>query len=179
MALLLSTLGAWAAPQLEPEEWYAELKVVTPDAKLKDNAVLGQLLDSVEGLDAHDLRELPHQQAPDLGLLPFSSPWLTLVVTDQDPAVLAQPVQLDSNFHGLPGRAVERWYLEVSSDDPHRDLMLRWSLSQNTGQRMRLVDLDRNVSIPAKRPNGSPVYPFNMDGLAKRRFAWVYNRPRP
>lgn len=194
VSFVFAATGAWAAPQLDANEWYAMLQVATSDGKYKDTAVVGQLNDSSASLDTHDLLELPAFYAPGAGTTPYTNvgphgevygcssysspwqhatppcvPWLTLAITVPDPNSRWRSIELDSEFRSLPGESEEKWYFEVKGDNRYRSLILSWSLVQHSGQQMSLRDLDFRRTIPVTASS----YSFNMSGLSKRRFAWI------
>ena len=86
-------------------EWYVRLIAQTPADNLLDrNNVLGQLFDSVDGYDSHDLKELP----------PFASPYLTIVFPHVDDWV-GHEDNYSSDYHAVKLFYIKRFWPASSS----------------------------------------------------------------
>jgi hypothetical protein len=171
-----------APPSNNPTEqgWYLRLTVATPDGKLKDAGnVLGQLPDSLNGLDRHDLAELP----------PAFSPYLTLVFPH--PEWGAESSYYASDFHAIDFARPDSWTFEVRSSNPNQQVTLSWSAptpaeadpeKNGNGRdhiadmigRMWLEDLDTGETVNALDPQGElQEYAFTMNGQRTRNFRWA------
>jgi hypothetical protein len=170
--------SALAAPPEKPpkqrgDEWYLRLIVQSQSGDLRDsNNVLGQLFDSLDGYDSHDLRELD----------PFASPYLTIVFPHDD--WVGHEDNYTSDYHAVKLHETDQWEFQVKSDDPWLDVYLHWEnarvLVQDASgeelmEKMFLEDVDAGVLIKIVGNDGISVksYPFNMDGMTARTFRWV------
>jgi len=161
-----------AAPPQSQLEWYVRLIAQSPASHLRDsNNVLGQLLDSVDGYDSHDLKELA----------PFASPYLTIVFAHDD--WVGHEDNYTSDYHSVKWKEPDQWEFQVMSDDPWLDVYLYWEnvrvLKQDISgaelqDKMYFEDVDTGELIKII-DNGVPVasYPFNMDGKTVRTFRWI------
>jgi hypothetical protein len=172
------------------QEWYLRLLAESPPDGLKDHSnVLGQLLDSQAGYDRHDLPELD----------PFAAPYLTIVFPHDD--WLDNSDNYTSDYHAADYWAADQWVFQVKSDDPDRDVTLRWDAvhllegiwTQGNGKRSRgrgkqedaanlmtrmwLEDVETGKRVEAVVDGLVQNYQFNMDGLNVRTFRWVLNDP--
>ncbi len=168
------------------QEWYLRLTAVSKPENLADgNNVLGQLGESSDGLDRHDLLDLGG----------FGTPYLTLSFPIEDPGGVVE--SYTSNYHAVNTDIADQWVFEVKSDDPYRDIDLYWDglyllegiWTQDTGKktwseskqmepgklysRMVLEDVDLGVEIDAVDDDVVNHYSFNMDGLNVRTFRWI------
>lgn len=175
------------------QEWYLRLIAESPSEGLRDRGnVLGQLQDSVEAFDSHDLIELD----------PFSTPYLTIVFPHDDWG--DKSGNYSSNYHeAIDYYAEDQWVFQVKSDNPYRDINLYWNglyllegiWSQDTGkrtfskskqadggallQRMWLEDMDTGERVeaviedPITGAISKQSHQFNMNGLNIRTFRWV------
>jgi hypothetical protein len=153
-----SNRGKPDKPDKTPPEWYIRLIVEQPVERLIDrNSVFGQLSDSIDGFDSHDLPELP----------PFGDTWLTLCFPhpewNQDAEAFA------SDFHDLPAKNGEgdRWTFEVRSNDPGRVLNLSWQGPLDIMEKSTLIDVETGTEVTGTF--GS--YEFSMNGET-RTFEW-------
>jgi hypothetical protein len=143
-------------------EWYVRLVVEQPALGLRDGSnVFGQLADSFDGYDRHDLQEKS----------PFGSTWLTVVFPHDDWG--EHSANYSSDFHGLPKNKSEtdRWIFEVRSDDPGRVLTLGWQGPADILARLTLVDLENETQVAGE----FGAYEFAMNGQS-RRFEWVLKK---
>jgi hypothetical protein len=153
-------------------EWYVRLIAQSPADNLLDrNNVLGQLFDSVDGYDSHDLKELD----------PFATPYLTIVFPHEE---WARPEDnYSSDYHAVKWQEPDHWVFQVKSDDIWRDVYLSWEnvlvlngdiSGEELQDKMYLEDVDSGALIKIIE-NGVPVagYPFNMDGEPVRTFRWI------
>ena len=154
-------------------EWYLRLIAQTPSGDLRDkNNVLGQLIDSVDGYDSHDLKEL----APMAG-----RPYLTIVFPHDD--WVGNEGNYSSDYHALKWKEADQWVFQVMSDETGRDVDLYWEnvkvLQQDiSGEelmgQMSLEDVDTGELLKIVENGVSlVVYPFNMDGKEVRTFRWI------
>ncbi|MCW8925178.1 MAG: FG-GAP repeat protein, partial [Xanthomonadales bacterium] len=175
-----------AAKPTWDQEWYLRLIAISEDENLLDrNNVLGQLQESVNTHDRHDLVELN----------PFAPPYLSLVFPHQDWGDNAG--NYTSDYHMANTGAADEWVFEIHSDDAYRNVDLYWDglylldgiWSQDTGKktwsqskqmdesklydRMVLEDLDLGVEIPAVEDGVANHYSFSMNGQNVRSFRWV------
>ncbi len=137
--------------------WYVRL--IAESGDLRDAAnVLGQLPDSVQGYDSHDLEELA----------PFGERYLTVVFPHADWS--AQAGDYGSDYHPLRDPAVpDAWRFEVRSSDPEAEVTLRWEGPAERLLGAELTDLETGQRIAV---DSSGSYVFSMNGPA-RQFAWV------
>lgn len=168
------------------QEWYVRLIAVAEDENLRDkNNVLGQLQDSVDHYDRHDLPEL----------LPFAAPYLSLSFPHFDWGDKAGT--FTSDYHFVRTGDPDQWVFEIKSDDPYRDIDLYWDgvfllegvWTQNNGKKnwtqnkqmdagklygqMVLEDIDLGIQIKAADDAAANHYAFNMDGRTVRTFRWI------
>ena len=137
-----------------PEGWF--IRLIAESEGLRDSFnVFGQLADSRQGYDAHDLQELP----------PFGDSYLTVVFPHHSWG--DQAGDYASDYHRLrPGR--DRWRFEVRSSNPGATVTLRW---EGPGEKLRssiLVDEETGRRIRV-RPGGR--YRFTMTDTV-RSFRW-------
>lgn len=171
------------APTANPTQqgWYLRLTVASADGRMKDSGnVLGQLADSEDGPDSHDLAELS----------PAFSPYLTLVFPHPEWGM--ESSYFASDFHAIDFARPDEWEFQVRSSNPNLDVTLSWSEvtaadpaaeeQQGKGrdhladmsQRMWLEDLDSGEFIAAIDGEGAlQNYAFNMDGQRTRNFRWA------
>jgi len=167
-------------------EWYLRLIVAVPEEGLLDKGnVLGQLNDSIDGPDSHDLIELA----------PFTAPYLTLIFPHPS---WPEQGNYGSDFHDTNYDASDQWVFQVLSDDSSRDVILYWNpvmiverneapqpgekgwshspqLDNETSliNRMWLEDTDTGDIIRAVEVGEFQQYQFNMEGSTTRNFRWV------
>lgn len=165
--------------------WYVRLSVATPDQSMKDPGnVLGQLPDSVDGYDSHDLPEIP----------PMSARYLTIVFPQSSWG--EHNDKYASDYRDIDYTRPDQWVFEVRTDNPRRDLVLNWSDiqvvatdadedSKGAGrsarldaaktliERMRLEDVTTGARVDAISDGQLQNYAFNMDGDTVRVFRWI------
>lgn len=138
--------------------WF--MRLIAESGDLRDGGnVLGELAESRDGYDLHDLDERP----------PFGEPYLTIVFPHPDWAEWAGDYTTDFRALNLDSEAEpNRWQLEVRSSDPTAPVTLSWQ-----GPDFRLLDaelLDEETGeLVALKPGGT--YSFFMTGPS-RRFQW-------
>jgi hypothetical protein len=172
--------SAHAAPPERPtkptkqrgDEWYVRLVAKSPAGDLRDsNNVLGQLFDSEDGYDSHDLRELASS----------FTPYLTIVFPHDD--WIGHEDNYTSDYHVVKLNEPDQWMFRVMSDDPSLNVDLHWEnvrvLQQDVSgeelmEKMSLEDLDTGELIKIVNDDGYLVsYSFNMDGKTARTFRWI------
>jgi hypothetical protein len=117
--------------------------------------------DSVAGYDGHDLDEPK----------PTGTPNLTLVFPHGDWGEKAGTYTTD--FHA-PSKNPDTWAFEVRSDDPNREIALRWIGEAKWLKRSTLIDLDTGQAVAVKT---GEAYRFTMNGSQSRAFAWDLAAP--
>jgi hypothetical protein len=109
-------------PPKEPHtqtEWYLRLIVSDETGKLVDKSnLLGQLSDSKEGYDSHDLPEM----------LPGYSPYLTLYFPHESWG--GENTLYASDYRSAAFQRKIVWHFTVESDDPARTILLSWKLKE-------------------------------------------------
>jgi hypothetical protein len=149
--------------RLEAKEWYVRLIAEWPAGNLKDrNNVLGELVDSDPGFDVHDLKELS----------PFSTPFLTVVFPHDDWGERAGNYASDYRPLKKNKNVGDSWQFEVRTDQPGREITLRWAMQGSYPKAPLLINLDTGevVDIDPAVPGS---YTFVMDA-ATQRFEWMY-----
>ncbi len=153
--------GGRAGTNLESEEWYIRL-TVTGDQMEDHGNLMGRLLDSVDGIDLHDLDEMA----------PFGDRYLTAVFPHPEWGTDAWSYTSDYR-EARPG-AGGRWDFEIRSDSP-RQVTLSWQgageLFANIVHRSRLIDVENQTEIDV---NGQTSVAFQMIGTA-HRLSWIIN----
>jgi len=151
--------------QTTGKEWYVRLIAEWPEGNLKDSGnTLGQLVGSEKGYDTHDLKELS----------PFGAPYLTIVFPHADWG--DRSGNYASDFHPLvKGKGKNRgdiWSFEVRTDQPGREITLRWVMQGKFPKKPWLVNVDTGevVEIDTTVPGS---YTFIMSA-ATGRFEWSY-----
>jgi hypothetical protein len=149
--------------RLAAKEWYVRLIADWPEGNLKDRGnVLGELADSVPGYDLHDLEELS----------PFSAPYLTIVFPHDDWGERAGSYASDYRALKKNKNEGDSWRFEVRSDQPGREITLRWAMQGDYPEAPTLIDLESGETV-AVDPTVPDSYTFVMDA-ATHRFAWTY-----
>jgi VCBS repeat-containing protein len=149
--------------RLQGREWYVRLIAEWPEGGLKDRGnVLGQLADSELGFDAHDLQEMS----------PFSTPYLTIVFPHDDWG--EKSGNYASDYHPLSkGKSRgDAWQFEVRTDQPGREITLRWVMQGEYPQEPLLINVETGETV-AVDPAVPGSYTFVMDGTTQR-FEWMY-----
>ena len=140
------------------KEWWVRIVASSGDLVDPGNA-LGQLDDSVDGWDSHDLRELE----------PFGAPYLTVVFPHSDWGEIAGNT-FTTDFHGIEGS--DSWSFEVRSDDDARQVSLSFEGSEKILNRSRLIDEATGEKI---KVDGGGDYTFVMNGVS-RSFTFALSR---
>lgn len=160
------------------QEWYLRLTAEMPSRGMKDSGnVLGQLNDSADGKDGHDLQEL----------VPFGDNYLTIVFPHDDWA--GDVSDFTSDFHAAGAAGEDSWTFEVRTSDTAGEVTLYWMglyLLENTpaldsdarevvkslSGRMWLEDVRTGTVIRAVKDGARQRYTFTMDGSNVRTFRW-------
>jgi len=132
--------------------WYADLSVRA--FGLEAHGRLGQLADSVDGYDSHDVELFP----------PFGDTMLTVVFPHPDWGQHAEDYVRDFRRR----KRLDEWRFEVRSNRSGK-FVLRWQAPATVLRRSVLIDVDSGAIIPlwrAQRP-----YSFDMKE-GKREFIW-------
>ena len=168
MDWLIPAAVAAETPAIDPRIWYVRLIAEEASQNLRTrNSVLGQLPDSVDGYDAHDLPKLPPFGAPYLSIAFPHSAWGTRAgdyASDYRPNHAAggygpnrPPGAGPSKTPGLPSAT---WRFEVRTDRAGYAVQLRWEGPPDWLGRMEPVN-DDTGRCPASDPivlrNGVPV----------------------
>jgi hypothetical protein len=172
LLLAFIVCSALAAPPQRGGEWYLQLIAQSPAGDLSDsNNALGQLFDSLDGYDSHDLKELD----------PLSTPYLTIVFPHDD--WVGNEGNYTFDYHAVKWKEPDQWVFQVMSDDPSRDVDLYWGKvrvlqgdisGEELMDKMSLEDLDTGELIKIVDDDVSVVsYSFNMDGKTVRTFSWI------
>jgi hypothetical protein len=154
------------ATDLNPGEWYVRLILQTDSAasnfeNLEDRYnLLGQLKNTAIGYDSRDL--------PEMGQT-WAGTYLSVIFYRPEWHVDKQ--NFNTDFHPIAPNAADEWTFEVRSDDPARDLTLTWKGNQVDFTNMVLVDVEKNVVVPAVINGEKQVYHFRMNGVV-RQFSW-------
>jgi trimeric autotransporter adhesin len=138
-----------------PEEsltgWY--VRIVAEGGGLTDRGnVLGQLSTAADGLDAHDLPELP----------PFSTPYLTVVFPHPEWGETIP--QYASDYRKLVKGYVGTWDFEVRSDDPSRAVTLSFDGPGYILKKATLTDLATGQRIALQKTKS---YSFTLTGTTR------------
>ncbi len=152
-----ATRGRTASQARYPEEW--GLRLIVSAGKLTDPGnLLGQLKDSLDGYDAHDLDERP------AGL----SPYLTLVFPHPEWGLQTHDYTTDYRTPASRRAGVTDWDFEVRSDVP-RTITLTWKTDRaDILDKSRLIDVENQVTVMPKKANH---YTIPMAGKT-HRFKW-------
>ena len=126
--------------------WHMRLSVESGEL-LDDGNVLGQLPDSSDGYDSHDLKELP----------PFGEPFLTIVFPHDDWGDYSGDYATD--FHALSKNPQGTWYFHVQTSEVGKQATLRWDGPRMILRKARLWDEQTGKQIRLSA-NGS--YTFTM-----------------
>jgi len=145
--------------QKKGEEWYVRLIIEAPAEQLKDDGnVLGQLYDSEFDFDEHDLLE----PSP-------ASPYLTILFPHD--AWVGNTADYTSDFHPVTAKKfLDQWNFDVLSDDPAREVTLKWTGPARILGMSWLIDQESGEVI---EPDSRDSYTFIMNGR-QRHFTWEY-----
>jgi hypothetical protein len=153
---MVALFGVLTVMPLSASAWYIGLDVIGPN-HLHDRAnMLGQLPDSQNTYDLHDLRELA----------PFGAPYLTLVFPHADWG--SQAGSYATDFHA-PSALADSWSFDVISDLPNREITLKWVGDAASLARSQLVDVTANKTISVA---ANKSYTVTMTGQTRRSFVW-------
>ncbi len=142
--------------------WY--IRLTAESGALRDvSNVFGQLADSAQGFDSHDLEEL----------VPFGDAYLTVVFPHANWGNHAG--DYGSDYHPLQDEsAADAWSFEVRSSDPEAQVTLGWQGPSSRLLGSVLTDLRTGERIAVA---GEGSYTFAMNGSV-RRFGWVVRAAR-
>ncbi len=148
--------GEAGKPDIQ-DGWF--IRLIAESGELLDRSnVFGQLPDSRQGYDTHDLIELP----------PFGSDFLTAVFSHPEWGKHAGDYA--SDFHLLKANQIQdRWSFEVRSSHPGAQVTLSWQGADEKLAYSILVDRETREKIPVV-PDGT--YTFTMNG-SSRSFVWM------
>ena len=149
--------------RLQAKEWYVRLIAEWSAGNLKDrSSILGELVDSGPGFDVHDLKELS----------PFSIHFLTIVFPHDDWGENAGNYASDFRPLKKNKNVGDSWQFEVRTDQPGREITLRWVMQGSYPKAPLLINLDTGevVDIDPAVPGS---YTFVMSA-ASQRFEWMY-----
>ena len=143
------------------KDWYVRLSVEAPEMQLVDAGnAFGQLFDSKQNFDSHDLQERP----------PFGSPYLTLVFPHDDWGKRAGDYA--SDFHKV--KRQDKWEFEIKTDEPGRQINLCWEGDDEIVSRSWLIDLETGEQFDlSEQQQASRCLAFAMEGTSKR-YRWRY-----
>jgi len=172
---------AHTAKKKNNKEWYIRLSVSAPSEGLKDRSnILGQLADSQEGYDSHDLPEMLSGYAPYLNLYFPHEEW------ERKDTLYA------SDYRSLSRKRRVTWPFTVRSDDPGRTITLEGSqpkLPSNTQsatkqqkkieklmKQMWLKEVSSGNYYPAYEEGKALSHTFEMGGESTKEFEWIYDK---
>ncbi len=144
--------GPMAPPISKPSEnseWFVRLVARTGNLESR-GTVLGQLHDSLDGFDAHDLIEFP----------PFGNPYLNIVFVHDDWAAHSGVYLTDYRAFDQSRKAKE-WTFEVRSSQ-RGAVELSWEGDARALRGVRLLDPQTGKSIAVK-PGGKFVFQLQAD----------------
>ena len=136
--------------------WFVRLIAESGDLRDSHN-VLGQLSDSVQGHDSHDLFELS----------PFGNSYLSIVFPHLDWG--DRSGDYTSDFRSLQSKIKDEWYFEVLSSDPGATVTLTWEGEESLLGKAFLVDAETGKRFLVKRDES---YTFRMEG-SRKGFWWL------
>ncbi len=156
-------------------EWYARLIAEIPSENMKDQGnVLGQLKDSSNTHDSHDLIEMA----------PFGSKYLTIVFPHNEWG--ERSGAYTSDYHSMHTDTNDEWVFQVRTSAINNDVTLRWEglyVLGSEGTKEQLVkdeflakmwveDTLTGEQIPVIVNGALQNYTFNMNGKNTREFRW-------
>ena len=142
----------------ETANWFVRLIAESGDLADPYN-VLGQLSDSVQDYDSHDLKELS----------PFGSSYLSIVFPHLEWE--EKSGDYTSDFHSVQSKIKDEWYFEVVSSDPEATVTLTWEGEESLLEKASLLDVETGKRYRVKRGDS---YTFTMNGT-RRGFQWLVN----
>jgi len=157
--LIPATPGSCGPPAAQfggAQGWYTRL-IVESGSLVDRSNVLGQLIDSSDGYDSHDLAELP----------PFGTSYLTLVFPHSEWG--EQAGDYSSDFRALGDSRTQTYPFQVRSSDESAKVVLRWEGSKSDLERAMLLDVESGRELT---PTSDGSYSFEMTGPT-RDFVWV------
>ena len=130
------------------------VRLIAEGGGLRDAGNLfGQLADSTDDRDLHDLKELA----------PFAAPYLTVVFPQPDWG--SQAGDYATDFHALRPRLTrDAWVFEVRASPEVAQVTLTWDGPRRILRRLRLIDRITGERVPM-RPGGS--YTYATDGAPR------------
>ena len=181
-AMLASIIGtASMANGIDQKQWYVRLIASAPAESLQDRSnILGQLSDSIEGCDSHDLQEMSH----------FGTSYLTIVFeNDAWNECLGDHT---SDFRSTLPSKQTIWDFVVKSDDPKRSITLKAEMPILVDNSNKATEQERLISSLSKEmwlkeiSNGryyeayidgkAQSYEFTMDGKTLKSFQWIHDK---
>ena len=142
--------------------WF--IRLIAESGELRDDGnVVGQLPDSVEGYDRHDLSEPA----------PFDVPSLTIVFPHPEWGEKAD--DYNSDFHSLQKKVKDQWEFEVVSSEPNQKVTLRWEGDPSLLKKSVLINQVTGKKFKVKKASR---YSFQMDGTS-HSFWWLTGRSKP
>ncbi len=156
-------------------EWYARVIAEIPTENMKDQGnILGQLQDSTNAYDAHDLFEMK----------PFGNKYLTIVFPH--PEWEERSGVYTSDYHSMDTDTNDEWVFQVRTSAINSDVTLRWEglyviASEGTKEqllkdeflaKMWVEDTLTGTQIPVIINDELQTYTFNMSGQNTREFRW-------
>jgi len=159
-------------------EWYVPLMINSEDGLVDKHNVLGQMRESSDDFDRHDLVELR----------PFSTPFMTLNFFH--PEWEKGDKHFASDYHDVKQQKRDRWVFQVESDDPERMITLYWKepiiinvQNEKTLRKLKrlknkmwLVDLKSKKVMKSYKKNRTESYLFSMEGEEVRQFMWFIGK---
>lgn len=178
--VLVLLVGSEAYAKKAESEWYVTLMVHSEDGLKDKHNVLGQMKESSDGFDRHDLVELRPFASPYLALNFFHPEW------DKADAHFA------SDYHDLKYSNQDKWTFQVESDDLQRKMTLSWKqltlinpkktakasqkMVEKLMNEMWLIDLKTQKVIKAYEEDTAQNYQFSMEEEEVRSFMWILGK---
>lgn len=156
-------------------EWYTRVIAEIPSENMKDEGnVLGQLKDSTNGYDSHDLFEMA----------PFGGRYLTIVFPHQEWENKAG--DYTSDYHSMDTDINDEWTFKVKTSAVNSNVTLRWEglhvlategtkeslVKDEFFEKMWVEDTFTGEQIPVVVNGELQNYTFNMNGQNTREFRW-------
>jgi len=176
--LFLLLIGSSTYAAKTKVEWYVPLMISSQDNLIDKHNVLGQMRESSDDFDRHDLVELR----------PFSTPFMTLNFFH--PEWEKDDEHFASDYHDVKQQKRDRWIFQVESDYTQRMITLQWKEPiminlqnektlrklKRLKKKMWLVDLKSKKVIKAYKKNRTESYLFSMEGKEVHQFMWVIGK---
>ncbi len=129
------------------DDWY--IRLIVESGSLKDRGnVLGQLSDSEDGKDKHDLKEKP----------PFTSPYLSIVFPHTDWVDSGWGYTTD--FHALNKTKKGKWKFTVKASENVSKATLHWEGPEEILKKAVIIDKETGKRIKLKKVKS---YTFDME----------------